>query len=74
LETEPASRARSFQWRIWPALEMDGVIRAVEIAEHVDGRVKVVWTREGDIQHDMYRPYVFDRLSAGLDEKGVPVA
>jgi isoquinoline 1-oxidoreductase subunit beta len=55
-------------------LEIDGVIRAVEIAKHVDGPVKVVWTREEDIQHDMYRPYFFDRISAGLDDKGMPVA
>jgi isoquinoline 1-oxidoreductase beta subunit len=55
-------------------LEVDGVIRAVEIAKAVDGPVKVVWTREEDIQHDMYRPYWFDRLSAGLDEKGMPIA
>ena len=55
-------------------LEADGVVRAVEIAKHVDGPVKVVWTREEDIQHDMYRPYWFDRLSAGLDDKGRPVA
>jgi isoquinoline 1-oxidoreductase subunit beta len=54
-------------------LEADGVIRAVEIAKHVDGPVKVVWTREEDIQHDMYRPYWFDRLSAGLDAQGRPV-
>jgi isoquinoline 1-oxidoreductase beta subunit len=40
----------------------------------VDGPVKVVWTREEDIQHEMYRPCFFDRLSAGLDEKGKPVA
>src|SRR6266850_223197 len=55
-------------------LEIDGVIRAVEIAKHVDGPVKVVWTREEDIQHDMYRPLFFDRISGGLDEKGKPVA
>src|SRR3954468_6762993 len=55
-------------------LEEDGVIRAVQIARHVDGPVKIVWTREEDIRHDMYRPYWFDRLSAGLDEKGRPVA
>src|SRR5262245_21488688 len=48
-------------------LEADGAVRAVQIAQHVDGPVKVVWTREEDIQHDMYRPYWFDRLSAGLD-------
>jgi isoquinoline 1-oxidoreductase subunit beta len=55
-------------------LEIDGVIRAVEIAKQVDGPVKVVWTREEDIQHDMYRPYFFDRISAGLDAMGKPVA
>jgi isoquinoline 1-oxidoreductase beta subunit len=55
-------------------LEIDGVIRAVQIAKLVDGPVKVVWTREEDIQHDMYRPYFFDRLSAGLDGKGMPIA
>jgi isoquinoline 1-oxidoreductase beta subunit len=55
-------------------LDVDGVIRAVEVGKHVDGPVKVVWTREEDIQHDMYRPYWFDRISGGLDEKGKPVA
>ncbi len=55
-------------------LEADGAVRAVEIAKQVEGPVKVVWTREEDIQHDMYRPYWFDRLSAGLDETGKPVA
>jgi isoquinoline 1-oxidoreductase beta subunit len=55
-------------------LEIDGVTRAVQIAQHVDGPVKVVWTREEDIRHDMYRPYFFHRISAGLDEKGKPIA
>jgi isoquinoline 1-oxidoreductase subunit beta len=55
-------------------LEVDGVVRAVQIAQQVDGPVKVVWTREEDIQHDMYRPYWLDRLSAGLDAHGMPVA
>ena len=55
-------------------LEIDGVIRAVQIAQHVDGPVKVVWTREEDIQHDMYRPLFFDRMSAVLDAKGMPIA
>ncbi|MGY2849633.1 aldehyde dehydrogenase [Bradyrhizobium brasilense] len=55
-------------------LEADGTILAVKIAKHVDGPVKVIWSREEDIQHDMYRPYYFDRLSAGLDTTGQPVA
>jgi isoquinoline 1-oxidoreductase subunit beta len=55
-------------------LEADSAVLAVEIAKQVDGPVKVVWTREEDIQHDYYRPYWFDRISAGLDEQGRPVA
>jgi isoquinoline 1-oxidoreductase beta subunit len=55
-------------------LEPDGVIRAVQIGMQVGGPVKVVWTREEDTQHDMYRPYWFDRMSAGLDAKGMPVS
>lgn len=55
-------------------LEADGSVLAVKVAQQVDGPVKVMWSREEDIQHDMYRPCYFDRLSAGLDANGKPVA
>ena len=55
-------------------LEHDYVTQAVRIAQHVDGPVKVVWTREEDIQHDVYRPYYYDRLAAGVDARGQPIA
>jgi isoquinoline 1-oxidoreductase beta subunit len=55
-------------------LEVDGIIRAVQIAKYLQEPVKVVWTREEDIQHDMYRPHFLDRISAGLNEQGQPVA
>jgi isoquinoline 1-oxidoreductase beta subunit len=55
-------------------LDADGAVRAVEIAKQVDGPVKIVWTREEDTQHDVYRPYWLDRISAGLDDQGKPVA
>ena len=55
-------------------LEVDFIAQAVKIAMQVEGPVKVIWTREEDIQHDMYRPYFFDRISGGLDEDGMPVA
>jgi isoquinoline 1-oxidoreductase subunit beta len=55
-------------------LDIDGVTQAVRIAREVDGPVKIVWTREEDIQHDIYRPYYFDRLAAGLDRDGRPIA
>jgi isoquinoline 1-oxidoreductase subunit beta len=47
-------------------LEVDGTEKAVRVAQHVDGPVKVIWSREEDIQHDMYRPVYYDRLSASL--------
>lgn len=55
-------------------LDVDGPVLAIKIAQQVEGPVKVVWSREEDIQHDMYRPYYYDRLSAGLDSSGRPVA
>jgi isoquinoline 1-oxidoreductase subunit beta len=55
-------------------LDIDGVTRAVQIAKQVSVPVKVIWSREEDIQHDLYRPYYYDRLAAGLDEQGMPVA
>jgi isoquinoline 1-oxidoreductase beta subunit len=47
-------------------LEPDMVVVAVRIAKQVDGPVKVVWTREEDIQHDIYRPVYRDTISASL--------
>jgi isoquinoline 1-oxidoreductase beta subunit len=55
-------------------LEHDGTLLAVKIARHVSGPVKIVWSREEDIRHDLYRPYYYDRISAGLDTNGAPVA
>jgi isoquinoline 1-oxidoreductase subunit beta len=47
-------------------LEADMVAAAVRIGKQVDGPVKVVWTREEDIQHDIYRPVYRDVISATL--------
>ncbi len=47
-------------------LEPDMVVAAVRISKHVDGPVKVVWTREEDIQHDVYRPVYRDTIAATL--------
>ena len=55
-------------------LEFDMVTQAVKIGKQVSTPVKVLWTREEDIQHDMYRPYYYDRISAGLDANGKPIA
>lgn len=57
-------------------LEVDFVTQAAQFAKLVQGQgpLKIVWSREEDVQHDMYRPYYLDRLSAALDDKGMPVA
>jgi isoquinoline 1-oxidoreductase subunit beta len=47
-------------------LEVDYVDKAVRIAQKVDGPVKVIWTREEDIQQALYRPFYFDRFAASL--------
>ncbi|PVX28784.1 xanthine dehydrogenase family protein molybdopterin-binding subunit [Sphingomonas pokkalii] len=54
-------------------LEVDMVERAVRVAQHVDGPVKIVWTREEDIQKAMYRSVYGSWMGAELQD-GKPVA
>ncbi len=55
-------------------LETDFIGQALKVGKQVGTPVKVTWTREEDVQHDMYRPYYYDVISAGLDANGKPVA
>jgi isoquinoline 1-oxidoreductase beta subunit len=48
----------------------DFVIDAVIASKAVGKPVKVVWTREEDIQHDFFRAASFQRIQAGLDSQG----
>ncbi|HEX4041602.1 MAG TPA: molybdopterin cofactor-binding domain-containing protein [Xanthobacteraceae bacterium] len=50
------------------------VRQAVLIAKEFAEPVKLVWSREQDIAHDLYRPFGMARLTAGLDAAGMPVA
>ncbi len=50
--------------------EPDAVREAVEIAKATGLPVKVVWTREDDIQHDFYRSTSTNAISAALDSSG----
>ena len=51
----------------------DHVTESVEISKAIGKPVKVMWTREDDIQHDHYRPATMHRLSASLNAEGWPV-
>ena len=51
----------------------DFVAEAVHVAKVAKVPVKVVWTREDDIQGGYYRPLFLHRIEAGLDSQGRPV-
>jgi isoquinoline 1-oxidoreductase beta subunit len=54
--------------------EADFVADAVETSKAVGKPVKVVWSREDDMQHDYYRPVTYVRMWGALDSMGKPVA
>ncbi len=53
---------------------MDYLTESVELAQQLETPVQVVWTREDDIRHGLFRPATYNVLRAGLDARGVPVA
>jgi isoquinoline 1-oxidoreductase subunit beta len=55
-------------------LEIDFIAQAAQFAKQVQVPLKIVWTREEDVRHDMYRPYYLDRLAAAFDDNSQPTA
>ncbi|MEO8223168.1 MAG: molybdopterin cofactor-binding domain-containing protein [Gammaproteobacteria bacterium] len=53
---------------------MDYLTEAAEIARRVPGPVKLVWTREDDMRHGLFREATLHRLRGAVDESGRPVA
>jgi isoquinoline 1-oxidoreductase beta subunit len=52
-------------------LDVDMVAQAVAIARQADGQpVQLIWAREDDISHDVYRPAALARFHATLDAAG----
>jgi isoquinoline 1-oxidoreductase subunit beta len=55
--------------------ELDFIQEALEVSKAAGGvPVKVIWSREDDIQNAQYRPANYHRLRAGLTAGGQPVA
>ena len=46
---------------------------AVQVSQWVGAPVKLFWTREDDIQFDIYRPASYHRLIGALDSNGWPI-
>ncbi|HJT87235.1 MAG TPA: molybdopterin cofactor-binding domain-containing protein, partial [Bryobacteraceae bacterium] len=57
---------RRYQW--------DYPVEAWQIAKAAGKPVKLVWTRDDDMQHDFYRPLSYHRMRAALDSAGKPAA
>jgi isoquinoline 1-oxidoreductase subunit beta len=54
--------------------EQDFILDALETSKALGAPVKVMWTREDDIQHGFYRPATYNVFKAALDAQGAPVA
>jgi isoquinoline 1-oxidoreductase beta subunit len=52
----------------------DFVLEAGWLAKAINGKVRVIWTREDDIRHDYYHPICAQRIDGGLDKNGLPIA
>ena len=48
----------------------DFALQSALLAKAVGRPVKVIWSREEDIQHDIYRPATLHRITAGINEYG----
>lgn len=54
-------------------LSQDFVAEAAEISAKTGEIIKLVWSREDDIKHDLYRPASLHRINVNLDRKGMPL-
>jgi len=51
-------------------VEVDVVEEALQLAKATGKPIKIIWTREEDMQHDFYRPGNCCKIEAGIDGNG----
>ncbi len=54
--------------------QSDFVVEAVHVAKAAGAPVKVIWTREDDMQGGWYRPAFLHSIEGGIDASGNPVS
>jgi len=54
--------------------EADFVLQCALISKAAAKPVKLIWSREEDVQHDYYRPASASRFQVGLDMSGTPIS
>jgi len=55
------SFGRRYQW--------DYAAEAWQVGKEMQRPVQLLWTREDDMQHDFYRPYNYQRVCGGFDDR-----
>jgi isoquinoline 1-oxidoreductase beta subunit len=56
-------------------IDFDYVIQTAQIAKAIGNKpVKLIWTREDDMQHDFYRPLAVHQIAAAIGADGKPAA
>jgi isoquinoline 1-oxidoreductase beta subunit len=55
-------------------LAVDTIQQAARFGMQVGYPLKIIWTREQDIQHDRFRPAYHDAIAAALGNDGLPMA
>jgi len=61
-------------WRLRRRAAADYIGEAVEVSKAVSAPVKLTWSREDDLQQDLYRPASYTRFAGALDADGWPHA
>lgn len=54
--------------------EADFVLQSALISKAAAKPVKLLWSREEDVQHDYYRPTSASRFEVGIDDSGRPIS